>query len=614
MIKVVTKRQDVFEDIGWYEFGTIGEVKSLLTKHKWIGFDIETTGLSFMNSEITAYQFGGYGIDYVIDQETVPITIFSSDIMRIGLVGQYLLFDIVFLYKHNIIPNKLWDTYLAEYSLTMGLLQVKRGLGALVKKYCNIEIDKTFQKQVASSSILNKEMLTYSATDTKYLIDIFNKQLIETNNYNVMKAVKLDCEFIKVLAYVEFCGIYLNTKKWYKIVRQIEYEEYKAELELIQFLKDDNVDISEDFNWGSSKQVEQLFREQLYINTFDKKYNKQTVQETHLLKQKHDIIQIYLNFKHKAKAVSTYGRNWFAYPFKDKRIHTKFNPIVRTGRTSCGQVKKGPFPNLQNIPASSNMRGCFEGQGPNRFILCDYTQQEKIVLADKSKEPALLKFFNQESGDLHAYAASLIFNVDIKDVLISKNKKEAGEQLSKTDKYLLKCRQEAKAGGFAIDFGGNGYTIANNLNIPKKKGEEVFNAYLNAFPGLKDYFKKTFEEAQKKGYILVSRKTGRKRFIDKTLNLDKIYRLSLNSPIQGEAAEIAKLAGIYIFKEIIKSGRFNKTKIVNFIHDEWIIEEHIFKAEATAKMVQKAMEDAGLYFIEDLVLKATPIISKIWVK
>jgi DNA polymerase-1 len=366
-------------------------------------------------------------------------------------------------------------------------------------------------------------------------------------------------------------------------------------------------------------------------------------------KGKNPIIATYIEYTEHQKTVSTYGENWFEYinPVT-RRIHSNYQQIMNTGRLSSGQrgdKKKNlpQLPNMQNIPSDKRTRSCFQAREGYDLIVSDYSGQEQIVLANKSLDPDLLYFYSQGLGDMHSFVASKIFpelnGLPLDD--IKNNHKQK--------------RQIAKGAGFAINYGGTGITIAQNLNVSMEKGEEVYQAYFKAFPGLADYFKEEKQKALKLGYIEFNGVSNRKCFIpyfddfrrlhgeiydtdgfwedykqEKNKNSEKfreyykpkvreyfvkkgdIERMSLNYPIQGSSADITKLAGIYFFRYLIENNLLFKVYMSNVVHDEWIVECPEDMSETIKSKLKSCMEDAGDVFCKTIKLKADPVITKFW--
>lgn len=636
MLYTVTNRWEFAEN-----WASLDDLFKYFNNHKEVGFDIETSGLSFIDSKIYTMQVGDSTHQYVVDIESLTNEELKSFIVFLiskELVIHNAAFELPFLYNLGVQEVVIFDTYLAENILTMGILASQRSLSACLKKYLNIELDKEQRGSIIESGITSNDDIEYSANDVKYILQLKELQLKEINKQNLDQAMKLENSFIKVLAYIEYCGIYLDKDEWHKHIRFTEYKEYEAFLKLIELSKEYGV--TEDINWDSPKQVMEAFQ-LIGIDTYNKKEDKNSVDAKFLEKQNHPLIKVYLDYKEKNKVVTTYGRNFYNYIMSDGRIHTKYKSLVDTSRTACGNVRMGPFPNMQNLSSESNTRACFAGQKGNVLIVGDYSSQESVLMADTSREPALLEFFKSGGGDMHSYVAQQIY----KDKLGKLTLKEIKDQYPE-------LRTAAKAAGFAIQYGGNGYTIANNMNIDSKLGEEIFENYMKAFPKLKNYFDKVFKETINNGYILLNKVTNRKRFVpdldrlkllegndefwekfkeEKTKDSNwykaavaklrplwglksTVYRLSLNTPIQGTAADMSKVAGVLILRWIIKNKSFGKVKIVNFVHDEYVIECHPKKAETISAMMKSCMEEAANVFTKILKIKVDPVITKVWKK
>lgn len=652
--KIVTYREEYFKSFDLnneLEYISIEDLCFELGFEPELGIDLETNGWSayIEGSKVWSMGISTPNKVYLIDLETIPITNLTPILTTKTLIIQNAVFDLPWLYREDIVPKEVWDTYTSEYVLSLGIPSkfYHRGLEDLVERYLYIKLDKSAVKKISNKGIDSMESVHYAANDVRYLHKIKESQIDILNKRDLLKVAILESAFTRVLAYIEHCGIHLNWDEWYVRTRNAEHDEWSSYLLLMNLLNTKFLEVKgsltsipdgTEFNWNSSKQVLELFK-LLGINTIDSKTKKETVEASVISKGDHELIAPYLAYKEKAKLVSTYGRNFYDYIQSDGRIHTKFTPIVDTGRTSSGNTKKGPFPNLQNLDASSETRACFQGQGNNVLIVSDYSSQEGVVLADRSQEPALLEFYRSGEADMHSYVARHIFP-DLKG-LTSKEIK---------DKYPDK-RTAAKAAGFAISYGGNGATIADNMGISVEDGDKILRAYMSAFPKLEEYFKKVSDETLHNGYILINPISGRKRYIYgfkdfyrdyfnekfwddyklykkvnqvpaelqarvKNLMITKsqIYRLSLNSPIQGTSADISKRAGCYIFDWIISNGYFNKVKIVNFVHDEYVLESSEKLSNLVSDKVKYYMEKAGSDYLTTLKLVADPVITKRWKK
>jgi DNA polymerase I-like protein with 3'-5' exonuclease and polymerase domains len=667
MIYLITTQQSLFDNVK-YSQCTVQESIDYLNNLDIIAVDTETTGMDPYTCKLLSLQLGDSNNQYVIDAQSINISVYKELLESKELILHNAKFDLRFLYHNNIVPNKVFDTFLAERILTTGIDTARRGLDAVTYKYCKIELDKTVRGVIHREG-LSTRVIKYAAYDVKFLHEIMRKQKVFLEEKNLNRTMSLDNEFVKVLAYIEYCGMYLNPDQWRK-----KCEEDKKDLEVIKkqldkFIVDNSdkyggyidnqldlftTDIKCKINWSSSQQVIP-FMQSLGVDTLVKDKvtgkMKDSVDKKVLASQKgkNPIIATYIEYTEHQKTVSTYGENWFEYinPVT-RRIHSNYQQIMNTGRLSSGQrgdKKKNlpQLPNMQNIPSDKRTRSCFQAREGYDLIVSDYSGQEQIVLANKSLDPDLLYFYSQGLGDMHSFVASKIFpelnGLPLDD--IKNNHKQK--------------RQIAKGAGFAINYGGTGITIAQNLNVSMEKGEEVYQAYFKAFPGLADYFKEEKQKALKLGYIEFNGVSNRKCFIpyfddfrrlhgeiydtdgfwedykqEKNKNSEKfreyykpkvreyfvkkgdIERMSLNYPIQGSSADITKLAGIYFFRYLIENNLLFKVYMSNVVHDEWIVECPEDMSETIKSKLKSCMEDAGDVFCKTIKLKADPVITKFW--
>ena len=667
MIYLVTNQQSLFTAVG-YSMATVEESIEYLKTLDVIAFDTETKGLDPFTKELLSMQLGDGEKQYVVDCSTVDPRLYKELLETKELIMQNAKFDLRFLYHKGIVPCKIFDTFLVERILTTGIDTVRRSLDVLVYKYCKVELDKTIRGNIHREG-LSTRVIKYAADDVKYLHQVKRKQEVALEENHLMRTAKLDNEFVLALAYIEFCGMYMNPLAW-----KAKCDEDLLDLEAIKKVLDqfilDNADKYPKFvdnqlsffsegvkcklNWASSKQVIP-FMQSLGVDTLTKDKEtgmmKDSVDKKVLgpQKKKHPIIEVYIDYTEHQKVVSTYGENWFSYinPIT-KRIHSNYTQIMNTGRLSSGQKGKPrqgvpQMPNMQNIPSDARTRGCFQAEPGNVLIVSDYSGQEQIVLANKSLDTDLLEFYSKGLGDMHSFIASKIFpelgNLSLDDI---KNNHKGKRQI-------------AKGAGFAINYGGTGVTIAQNLNISMQEGEEVYKAYFKAFPGLANYFKQEKARALKLGYIQFNNISGRKCFIpffdeyqklheeiyntegfwdeyklEKSNNSFKfnnyfkpkvreyfmkrgdIERMSLNYPIQGSSADITKLAGVYFFRYLRENDLVFKVKLPNVVHDEWIVECPKELADTIAPVLQECMEKAGTVFCTVVKLKAEPVITSQW--
>lgn len=648
-------------------------IKDYLQKLDLIGVDTETTGFDPHQDKVLTLQLGHRNNQFVIDASTIDIREFKDILESKELILQNAKFDLRFFNKLGIFPNKVYDTYLAEIKLSQGIMNHKKNLQVLAERYCDTkEVDKTLRSLIHYKGLI-KEVITYAANDVKYLHEIRSKQLKSAEEQGLVKAISLENRFVPALAYTEYCGMYINPEDWIKKVKKSYEMLVESKKKLDQFIIDNNLSkyidnqldlFSTDkkvlINWNSSNQVKPLLKD-LNINVIviEKGIKKESIDTGVLLPQidKSPIIQLYLDYKKWEKDYSTYGDSFLKQISTETgRVHTSFTQIVDTGRMASGgrnRKTREEYINFQNIPATPQdkdkiegmiyARECIQPQNDNVFINADYSGQEQIVLANKSQDKDIIDFYKKDLGDMHSFISSKIYpelrNLSLKEI-----------KLKHKDK-----RQVAKSAGFALNYGGSGFTISKNLSIPKAEGDRVERAYFEAFPGLKNYYDKCEEEALDKGYILIDEITGSRFFIagyEKLRQLmllqsmktpeywkrfyderrkntlwykgekerdsyirrwkGQIRRNALNFPIQGTSASITKIAIVYLYDWILENNYQDKVKIVNIVHDEVLLECPKEISTLVADKLKTFMEKAGDIYCKTIPLKAVPEESLFW--
>lgn len=261
-------------------------------------------------------------------------------------------------------------------------------------------------------------------------------------------------------------------------------------------------------NWSSQKQVIPLF-ELLGINveTFDKKtkQKKKSIEASVLKPQKNDfpIIPIFLEYQEAAKVVSTYGQNWLnAINPKTGRIHADFHSIgADTARVSSGG---GIWKlNIQNLPNDPETRACFTSEEGNAWLSADYQSQESRIIASVSKDEKMIDLFEHGCGDVHSLVAYMSYpNIIPRDTKIEDIKE-----------LYHNWRQKAKSIEFAINYGGDYNTISKNDGIPVEEAKEIYDNFMEGFPGIKRYQDYCRAAVMRDGYILLNPLTGHRAHI-----------------------------------------------------------------------------------------------------
>lgn len=644
---------------GSFEMVSLQEAIKLLEPLGELGLDTETKGLDCHTKDLLLLQLGNSKIQVVFDIASyggiIPQHLKNFLMSKRFFILQNAKFDLKFLFKQGIVLTNVYDTMLAEIILTNGLQYSGRDLDSLSQKYCGEGLDKSIRGDIIKKN-LNEAILFYAAKDVQNLDIIKRKQLSAAKDLDLLKAIDLDNAFVVVLAYTEYCGIKLDYNKWAsKTLNNIEEVKILKDT-LEKYLWDDGkfeyfngmyslFEEKQDciINWDSPKQVITLFKSYGINTTLKiKGETKETIDAKVLEPQrkKFPILGPYLDYKEKQKEVSTYGYKWKNYinPVTG-RIHTTFQQLMNTGRLSSGNKYDGT-PNLQNLPKDALTRSCFIPEIGCLMVDADYSSQEQIVLANFSKEPNLINFYKKGFNDMHSYVAFLMYE-NIRKCSIEELTPSSLDYIKEEhpDKRYL-----AKIAGFSINYGGNGATIAKNCNIPRKDGDFVYNSYFEAFPEMKKYFELVFKRASYFGYVQFNNVTKRKYFFDLNHNdyftlketvedsfemravsnpfelrnkynsaKSEIARIAQNYPIQGSSGDITKYAGILFFKEILSRNWLHVVKIVNFVHDEILVECPEYMVDEVKQVLLNCMENAGKPFCPIVPLKADALVGDHWI-
>ena len=590
-------------------------------------------GLEPHLTTICMVQIGNEEMQFIIDARVIDCSILKEILEdnNIQIIGHNIKFEYKhILHNYGIRITNMYDTQIAEQITHLGpkYFKVKFSLAALVERYLNKTVDKSTRLEFTKigDKKFTKRQIEYGAEDVLHPSLIWHLQAKDIKEKGVTACVRLENKFIAVLGDIELKGMHFNKDVWQKTYEKnlILFNAQKAKLDafVAEYYSDSkfvskqldlfSTEVKIDIKWTSSKQVIGFFR---YLRICPQEVSKTTKQLAYTVNanviraalntinkdvEEHvkQFILDYLEFKEYEQAVTTFGKEFFKYinPVTG-RLHSNYKQILNTGRISSSG------PNLQNIPATEGHRSAFDCPDEFNIVNADYSGQEQIILANKSGDKDLLYFYKQNLGDMHSYIASKIF-----PELSGKSLKEI--KANHKDK-----RQIAKAAGFAINYGGNGYTISKNLGIAPSQGDAVYEAYFNAFPGLKNYFAKVQKQALKKGYVLIDPLTGRKNwfFPPKTSKeKSKIERTALNYPIQGEAGGITKYAPVLFRDWILANNYQDRVFITNIVHDEINVECEKTLAQTVSENLERCMKESGDVWCKTIPLSAEAVITTYW--
>lgn len=291
------------------------------------------------------------------------------------------------------------------------------------------------------------------------------------------------------------------------------------------------------------------------------------------LKDEYEIAALILDFRMYSKLKSTYIEGLLPMIHRDHKIHAHFQQTVAaTGRISCTE------PNLQNIPIKQELgrklRKAFIPENDDYVLIgADYSQIELRILAHMSQDPSLITAFN-EGDDIHRITASKVFGVP-------------------QDQVTHLQRSNAKAVNFGVIYGMSGFGLSTELNITRKEAEKYIEEYFKKYTKVKEFLDGLVKSCREKGYVTTI--MNRKRIVNE-INAGNYMvrqageRLAMNSPIQGSAADIIKIAMIKVYQELRRSR--TKSQLILQVHDELIIQTHKDEIEQIKNMLEDCMEHA----------------------
>ena len=331
----------------------------------------------------------------------------------------------------------------------------------------------------------------------------------------------------------------------------------------------------EEFNINSPKQLGVILFEKLSMP-----YGKKTktgystaADVLDRLAPEYPIVSDILEYRQLTKLKSTYADGLVNYIAKDGRIHTSFNQtITATGRLSSTE------PNLQNIPMRIELgrliRKAFVPKEGFEFMDADYSQIELRVLAHMSGDEKLIEAY-REAQDIHRITASQVFHIPFDEV---------------TDLQ----RRNAKAVNFGIVYGISSFGLSQDLSISKKEAAEYIERYFETYPKIKTFLDGLVTEAKEKGYVTTM--FGRRRPVPELSSSNFMQRsfgerVAMNSPIQGTAADIIKIAMICVHDRLLKENL--KSRLILTVHDELLVETAIEEEDAVRKILEEEMHGAA---------------------
>jgi len=564
----------------------INDLVQKLKTQKEICFDTETTGIDANDVDIVGMSFSVQpGEAWYVPcppaaaeaQKVIDAFRPLFDSPTIVWIGQNLKYDLLVLKWYGVtLRGPVFDTMLAHYVIEP---EGKRGMDQLSAQYLGYEpvhieelIGKKGKGQGNMRDVELEKIRDYAAEDadiTLQLKHIFLPQLKQRSVERVFYEV--ENPLVKVLTDMEFEGIRVDTQFLLDYSKELERDARQAEEKVYQ-------QAGERFNLASPKQLGEILFERMKLDPKAKKTKtgQYATGEDVLLKlaARHQIVDDILAFRELTKLRSTYVD---ALPQminrKTGRVHTSYAQAVAvTGRLSSNN------PNLQNIPIRTErgreIRKAFIPRNDEYVLVsADYSQIELRIVAAISGDPNMCAAF-REGKDIHTATAARVFGVDERSV-------------------TKEMRYKAKSVNFGIIYGQGAFGLADNLGISRTEAKEIIDNYKSQFAGIQKYMDSTINFAREHGYVETL--MGRKRWL-RDINSANFTvrgfaeRNAINSPIQGSAADMIKLAMIRIHEEFTRQGL--RSKMLLQVHDELVFDAFKPELDIIKPIIMRCMQTA----------------------
>lgn len=468
--------------------------------------------------------------------------------------------------------NLMFDIAIAGYILNSNIN--KYTIEYLANEYINFDIaeylsntEKTEAEQITLFDNVEqpKEDKTYIYAYTIYkLYNVLTQKMEEAGSIDLFN--KIEMPLTEVLASMQYEGIYIDKQELLDFGKELQ--------EKIDILTQEIYELTgEEFNINSTKQLGEILFEKLKLTVKKKtKTGYSTdVDVLEKIKYEHPVIEKILEYRQLQKLNSTYVEGLIPYIDETGRIHSKFHQTV----TTTGRISSTD-PNLQNIPTrmelGRKLRKVFKPEQGYIFVDADYSQIELRVLAHISEDKNMIEAFcNNE--DIHAQAASKVFNIPLEEV----TKEE---------------RTKAKAVNFGIVYGISEFGLGEQLGVSRKKAKEYIEQYLDKYSGIKEFMINIVEETKEKGYVETL--YHRRRYVPELKSNNYMVRqfggrVAMNTPIQGTAADIMKIAMINVYNKLKENNL--KSKLIVQVHDEILVETLESEKEQVKQIVKEEMEN-----------------------
>lgn len=521
---------------------------------------------------------------YYLNPEVVNELKFFERLRNLPTIGTLAiasqdLKNLIHIFHKNEIHviNEGFDTYIATYLLSPG--DQRYDLKTAAYKYLDRNIlddEEMFgkgKKMIAAESLDEQLLADYFVKNCETIRDLKTVLEKELNNTKMMTLFKtIEMPLLEVMAAMEELGFKIDLSQLEVLSKEFENKLTDLTREIYELAETD------EFNINSPKQLGEILFEQLKLPVVKKTKTgySTNIDVLEQLIHFHPIIEKIIDYRMLSKLDSTYGRGLIAFVEpKTHKIYSTFNQTVAaTGRLSSSN------PNLQNIPVKTEIgreiRRVFVPSTPDRILVdADYSQIELRVLAHLSGDENLIDAFKKEQ-DIHTRTASEIFGIGL-------------------DEVTRIQRGQAKAINFGLIYGKQAFSLGKDLGISRNEAQNYINLYFARYPKVQLYMENVKRQAKEEGYVTTI--WGRRRYIPEMNSRNGMLvqageRMALNTPIQGSAADIIKLAMIKVYNRLNDENL--KAELILQVHDELIIDTPKNEQTQVERLIKEEMEGAAI--------------------
>ena len=597
MIYLVSNQTRLYESDRYKYLDKEKALDMIMSAGEMVEFDTETEGLDPYTKALLCSQFGIGEDQIVVDNTSIPIDYFKPVFEKKVLLGWNLAFDLKFLYHHRIVPARVWDGMIAEKLLYLGYPAQFHSLSlqSAALQYLNLDLDKSIRGKICSTG-LTEDVIVYAAHDVTYLTSIKEKQLIELEKKDLIKAIEFENQFVPVLAYIEYCGAKLDVSKWKEKMKSDKDNLQKSEDALNAWVEDyydKHKDPEKEFYVQSKLVIPDIRKEMKMTDsippnainvkrktspegeityTYSVPFNyvstnlqgdlfagfdtapkchinwsspKQTVPLFELLGLNCTIIDKKTKLKKKSvdiKVIAPQAAKCDIVP-----LYVDYKQWKIQVDTFGEKFLKNINPVTGRIHASFYQLGCDTGRLSSSDPNLQNLPSDEVTRACFVSE----KGFKWISADYKGQESFLMASIANDKAMLDELVNGSGDMHSLTAKMVFReiprdmplkqikseyhhLRQEAKGYEFCFNYGGDWNTLMKNYGLNRNRAKEIYNNYMSGFSGLKQYQDIRRRDVVDKGYILLNPITKHKAFIYDWDHLNEI-----NDAIDSEEGQYA---------------------------------------------------------------------------